>query len=317
MVASVILIMNNKNATINKELRDFAVEDTSSVTKIFMVNKSNDKVLLERKNGIWWVNNKFKARPDAIYTLLKTLSRMDVKSPVPKSAHNTIIKRLATQSMKVEVFQGDKKVKVFYVGGPTSNNFGTYMLLEGSDVAFVVHIPGFNGYLSTRFFVEEELWRSSEIFNYSFSDITYIKVQNPGNPSKSFKVYSYGDNRFGLESSDSKMVEKFDTVSVKTYFAYFKNISYQSLLQGFDKIVMDSIINSTPYYILEVSDNFGKTKSLKAFLMPPTYDAYNLDGKPYEYDPNVLYAYIDNKDFVTIQFYVFDPLFKEIDDFIN
>lgn len=318
MIVSVVLIMDKKDFTIDKELRDFSVKDTSTVNKIFMVEKSNNKVLLEKKDGVWWVNDKFKAREDAIYTLLKTLYRMDVKSPVPKSAHNSIIKRLATESIKVEIYQNNELSKVIYVGGATSNHFGTYMMLEGSDVAFVVHIPGFNGYLSTRFFTDENLWRSTKVFDYNYNEISTVSVTDPSQPEKSYMVSNNGDNRFDLKLlKENRKIENFDTLEVKTYLAYFKSIAYQSLLPDYDKRIMDSIITSTPYFIIELTDIYETTTTVKAFLMPATYDAYDPEGNRLSYDPNVMYALINNKDFVTIQFYVFDPLFKEFEDFLK
>lgn len=318
VIVSVFLIMDKKDFTIDKELRDFSVKDTSTVNKIFMVEKSNNKVLLEKKDGVWWVNDKFKAREDAIYTLLKTLYRMDVKSPVPKSAHNSVIKRLATESVKVEIYQNNELTKVIYVGGATSNHFGTYMMLEGSDVAFVVHIPGFNGFLSTRFFTDENLWRSTKVFDYNYNEISTVSVTDPAKPDKSYIVSNNGENRFGLKLlKGNKEIENFDTLEVKTYLAYFKSIAYQSLLTDYDKKTKDSIITSTPYFILELTDVYQNTTSVKAFLMPATYDAYGPDGEWLPYDPNVMYALINDKDFVTIQFYVFDPLFKDFEDFLK
>jgi|GEM_PF-4052582 len=39
----------NSDSTIKKELRDFAVADTSSIDKMFLADKKGNKALLERK----------------------------------------------------------------------------------------------------------------------------------------------------------------------------------------------------------------------------------------------------------------------------
>jgi len=72
-------IYNTSNSTIKKELRDFAIRDTASVTKIFMVNKNNKSITLERISpSTWQVNGSYIARKDAIDVILKTLKRIDV-----------------------------------------------------------------------------------------------------------------------------------------------------------------------------------------------------------------------------------------------
>jgi len=123
--------LTQRHGTIPKELKDFAVEDTASVDKIFMVNKEGQQVLLERKNNFWMVNGKYYARKDAVSTLLKTIHRIDVKAPVAKSMFKTIVSNLAVRSIKVEIYQESKLIRTYYVGGPTKDQYGTYMLLEG------------------------------------------------------------------------------------------------------------------------------------------------------------------------------------------
>lgn len=159
-VAAVIYFNNDKGATIDDiegAKSEFGVEDTSSITKIFIADAKGETVTLERKKDNWLVDGKYNARPDNIRLLMKTFGRIKVRMPVPKAARNNIITSLATEAIKVEIYQGDKQPsKTYYVGGPTSDHQGTYMLLETegvkSTVPFITHIPGFYGYLTARFF---------------------------------------------------------------------------------------------------------------------------------------------------------------------
>ena len=96
---------NEKNSTIKPELRDFAIEDTASVSKIFMVNKNNKSILLERLNkGTWQVNGKYIARKDAVDLILKTLKRIDIKSPVSKASFENVVRNLAATNTKVDIY---------------------------------------------------------------------------------------------------------------------------------------------------------------------------------------------------------------------
>ena len=89
------LISRSGKGTINPELRDFAVSDTASISKIFLVSKSEKQVTLTREaDGRWKVNGKYYARPDAIKTLLITIHALSVREPVGLKAKENIIKQL-------------------------------------------------------------------------------------------------------------------------------------------------------------------------------------------------------------------------------
>lgn len=311
---------SNSGSTINKELRDFAIEDTASITKIFMVDKNNRNVTLERKNGGWILNNGYGVRKDLVDVLLKTINRLHVKAPVSKSAHNTIVKNLASVSVKVEIYQDSKLRKVYYVGGATPDNLGTYMLLEGSSVPFVMDIPGFSGYLTTRFSTDELDWKDRNVFRYKFSDIAGITVENPAAPSQSFRILCRGNNRFLLRTlTENTDIQNFDTLSVKEYISNFKNLNFETYVAEIPAARLDSIKKSRPLFNITVEDKEGGKKIIRMYLRP-NYDKY-VDGnneKTNEFDPDRMYAFINNgRDLVIIQYYVFDPVMKELNYFLT
>ncbi len=105
-------IINNKKGTIKETLRDFAVEDTASINKIFLADKNGHTITLERKSpGLWTVNGKYNARMDAVQTLLYTIKKIDIKEPIGKKAVDNVIKRLAAKAIKCEIYQyGENRV---------------------------------------------------------------------------------------------------------------------------------------------------------------------------------------------------------------
>jgi hypothetical protein len=314
LIIATIIYFKNHNSTIREELKDFAVEDTASVDKIFMVDKSNQKVLLERIDGQWIVNNKYPARKDAMDILLKTINRLTVKQPVPKSAFNTIVSLLAAQSMKVEIYQDGNLSKTYYVGGPTNDSQGTYMMLENSSTPFIVSIQGFSGYLTTRYFIEEHIWRSSAVFSYNFNDITSITVDYPLEKQKSFKVYNHFNNKFSLEKLSDKSKPNFDTLAVKEYIASFKKVNFEAIIQDMTKEKVDSVLKITPKCIFTIENKNGEKNVLKTFNKSPQ-GLIAPDGKVFQYDPDRMYALQNQKDFLLIQYYTFEPLLKEIGNF--
>ncbi len=188
IIAFLLYKKNNSGKKMSFSSDVFAVKDTKSVTKIFMVDKANNRLLLEKKNGEWLVNNKFISRPSAIKTLLETISAVRIKYPVGKNKRKTIIKKLSASHVKISIFNDDEKIISYFVGGADASMTGTYMYLEDTKDPFVVHIPNFRGYLTPRYFTSEKDWKEKVIFKYSANEIKIVKVEYPLNKKESFEI---------------------------------------------------------------------------------------------------------------------------------
>lgn len=316
VIIALYVFINHKRSTIPKELRDYAVEDTAGIDKIFMVTKENQQVTLKRNNNNWVVNGKYYARKDAIEMLLATIHDLDVQAPVAKSMFETVVGNLAVKSIKVEIYRNKKRLKTYYVGGPTKNQYGTYMLLKNSSQPFIMHIKGFRGYLTPRYFVNESQWRDKTLFRYNFNEIVSIKVELPLENNESFKVTNLGNNHYKLESltKQSDIIE-FDTIKVKQYLASFKKINFDSFVKYIDEEKKDSVLASIPHYIITIKQFNGDQKSIKTFYRPND-GILDGEGTMLEYDPDHEYAIVNGEDeMILIQYFVFDPLFKKISYF--
>jgi len=312
-VLATYLTINNHNGTIKKELRDFAVEDTASVDKIFLVDKQNNSILLERKDGYWALNNDYIARQDLVNILLKTLHRIRVNKPVAKAAQQNIIKSLAAKSVKVEIYQNGELSKVMYVGGPTQDSYGTYMILENSSTPFIMEIPGFRGYLSPRFSTFEIEWKTQNVFNIKLRDIKKVTVENGKDNKKSFTV-THNNNHYELFDYKGNKVEKFDTIKVKKFLLAFRKKNFNKYIEDVPEKWQDSIKQSKPMYIVTVEKADGTKQWIKAFNKPG-WGRVDFFGEELKTDPDNFFLLMDKGDFVYAQYYSFDPILKTIDDF--
>lgn len=313
---AIYLFSTNKTETVSDiegAKSEFSVQDTSRITKIFIADAKGGKVTLSKSNGVWMVDNKYIARPDNIKLLLKTFNRISVKSPVPKSAFNNIIKSLATGGTKVEIYQGESKPsKIYYVGGPTLDHQGTYMLLETDGVKstapFIMHIPGFYGYLTTRFFTESEQWRDAVVFKYIPDDIKKISVEYYEHPAQSFKVEKQ-DKQFVLKNYDDEKVRiEADSNMLKNYVSLYQNIYYEMIDVEATQEKIDSVTNSTPYFKIKVEGFLGGTNEIVAYHMPNFRQLIGANGEPHKYDIDRMYALLNDELFLFIQFATFDQL---------
>ncbi len=298
----------------DKEVKsDFAIKDTASIDKIFIADAKGQTVTLTRVENAWMVNNKYVARPDNIRILMKTFSRIDVRSPVPKAAYNNVVKMIATSATKVEIYQGDDKPsKIYYVGGATLDHQGTYMVLETdgvkSSAPFITYIPGNYGYLSTRFFTESEQWRDAVVFRYLPEEIKSIEINYFETPEESF-IINNTDGEFTLSALGSnEIIPNVNKELLNEYVNRYRKIYYEMIDVESPKEKIDSTIASPPFLSIEVKDFLGGGNKIVVYHMPNFRKTLDHDEKEFPYDVDRMYGYLNNELFTYIQFATFDNI---------
>ncbi len=193
-------VWNKRNSgTLDPHDTNFAIEDTASVVRIFIADRKGQQLTLERKKGGPWRMGSGKTpRPDAVFTLLETFRRWEVKTPVPRPAVQNVFKSLSTISVKVEVAMADGSVQVYYIGSGTQDMRGTYAMKEGSELPYILHLPGWEGYLSTRFFANEEEMRERVLLRIQPSNLERLIVEYPAEPANSYDLRIMPTGNFEL-----------------------------------------------------------------------------------------------------------------------
>ena len=327
-VVTIVLVLANSRTTFNRALSDFAVDDTANITQIFMSDKNNNNVKLTKKTSdSWLVNEKYPASKFNIDMLLGTMLHLQVKETVPKAARNNIIKDLASNAVKVEIYQlkykidlfgkirlfpREKLTKVYYVGGATQSNRGSYMILENSSEPYVTFIPELRGFVSPIYSPIEKTWRDYSIFRKGFQEILSVKVEFPGNPENSYVIR----NRMNrspemITFPGGQVVEGPDTLRMLNFLSAFRKISFEALITEMDMKRKDSILASTPYCIITLTDTENKSSSITTFRKDVPLGTLDDFGNPAPYDLDRLYALANNgRDFVLIQYFVFDKILR-------
>jgi hypothetical protein len=277
-----------------------------------MVNKRAERVLLQREsNNSWLVNGKYLVDEQKIKLLLSTLHDMQIQHPVPPTMHNTAISILASRGIKTEVYEGDELVKTIYVGSETPDQTGTFMMLEGDDDVYSIHIPGFIGYLTPRFFLTEIKWRSKLVFNYAPHEISQLQIDYVKTPEESFTYLSdmYQSNPYLLNHKGEPFLA--DTQQVRLLLHSFS----QKYVEGyyddstFTMAERDSLYKRKAYASVRLKDNIGKETYLLLFEKPigdKTKDRFDEQGNELEIDPEKFFARITDIDQIaSIQEYVF------------
>jgi hypothetical protein len=238
-----------------------------------------------------------------------------------------IIKDLATFSVKVEIYQWkyrinlfgvlklfphEKLSKVYFVGGPIQSNQGSYMIMEHSTVPFVVFLQGLRGFVTPIYSPIEKYWRDYTIFKKMIQQIESVKVEFPSDPQNSFEIQNDANLHIRFFSlANNQPIPVFDTLKVMNFLAAFRNINFEALLNDMDEHRKDSILATTPYCIISLTDTSQYTNTIKTFRKGAAPGEVNELGNPAPFDLDRLYALVnDSKDFTLIQYFVFDKILR-------
>jgi hypothetical protein len=331
VIAAAALVLTNKTSTLRTSESAFAIKDTASVTKIFIADKNNNEILLVKDTSGSWLVNGSKAMPAKVTSFLKTLMDLEVRNPVPLIARNNVITRMAAIAKKVEIcqvqpminlfnviklFPREKLVKTYYVGDVTQDNQGTFMLMEGAEEPYVVHIPGFRGFIAARYSALEYEWRDYTVFHAGIGEIRSVKVEFPAEPQQSY-VLEVGEDRSVTLAGlfDRQPVQDYDTIRVLNFMTAFQDIRYESLLNDqIDRSVIDSVSATIPRIIITLTTRNNFISTIKIFYKKGFGALYQADGAALEpFDLDRAYALVnEDKDFVLIQYFVFDKVTRTL-----
>jgi len=329
------LFITNSYTTLKKGESDFAVADTASITKIFLADKNNNEVTLERTaEGTWLVNGKHPAQQAKVSSFLKTLMDLKVRNPVPLVARNNVITRMSVIAKKIEIYQitprinlfnkiklfpREKLSKVYYIGDVTQDNQGTFMLMEGSEEPYVVHITGFRGFVATRYSTVEAEWRDYTVFRTPINEIRSVKVEFPLQPEQGYEFEVKDNQNIILRTlADNRTVIGFDTLRALNFLTGFEDIRFESLLEHMiERTFIDSVSASTPKTIITLTDVEGEVNRVRIFKKRSFSPLFSADGARMEpVDLDRAYALVNNEeDFVLIQYFVFDRVSRTLDFF--
>jgi hypothetical protein len=288
----------------------FNIQDTSNVGEVFLARNNGEEITLTRTDSGWVLNKTYKARASNVNNLLGTLRMQQAQYPVPEKMHNSVIKSLAGAAVKVELYnRKGEKINTFYVGNEAFNYKGTYMLQEGAKTAYVVQIPGFNGYLTPYYSTDFDDWRDRSVINLKPEDIKSFSINYTEEPGNSFSITQ--DANGPVITTDSSNNNPLNKRRANAYLRFFTDIYCEGYLN--DIPGMDSTIASVPKFCeMDVVAKNGWRQHIDIYKMPINKRSKNLNTlDDSDYDIDRFYGVINNyKDTVLLQAYTFDKFFR-------
>ncbi len=329
VIIGTLFLVNRSYTTLEDAESGFAVADTAGITKIFMVDKNNRSVkLVKDVPGKWILNDKFPAQNYNVNTLLKTIKDLKVRYPVPLAARDNVIRRLATIARKVEIYQSayrinlfnkiklfpyEKLARTYYVGDATQDNMGTFVQMEGAQQPYVVFLPSLRGFIYPRYSTDEDDWRDHMIFRTPLQDFASVQIEFKGKPDESFVVEADREGNLSMKMLGDQQHLAYDTLRMLQFVTAFKDIRYESVLNNkLEASYIDSLASGQVAHLITLREKDGDTFVVRTYRKGGFSELYDKEGAALEpFDLDRLYAFInDDRDFVLIQYFVFDKVLR-------
>ena len=283
----------------------FNLSKTEKIDKIIMSDKSGNIIELEKDEEKWTINSKYPVWQRQIEYTLGVMKDIRVKSSVSEQKINFVLQNIAAKGVKVEIFEGEQKIKSYYIGGNTSDHTGTYMIMENAKNAYVMHIPNRHpGILNPKYgiegiYVNENVWREPITININPKEINEVKVMDFINEEQSYTINI--ENKTLTDFINNEIL--IDNRKYNEFASFFSNLQcgiYRSDLNP------DNFILSKKIYIT----NNNQTDSLII------YDVSKIQKTQKEYSSTVenLYAKWNNSDMVIIQKNIFNKVLITLDE---
>lgn len=321
VLVTAIVYFQKSNSGSEDDDRNFAVKDTSSITKIFLANRNGNEVALVREmDNSWTLNSKYKARITNVKSLMDCIYSVQVQMRVSKSMYNTVMKELAANAIKCEIFLNNSKkpYKVYYVGGSTQDVLGTFMKLENSELPFITVMPGFQGYLTPRYTVNEREWRETFLFKNLIQPYKSVEIKYHFHPENSFRIVRTEIGFQLINPYKGMPYPDMDTIRIQNYLSNFAGLSFETWEKYLKPDQIDSLKSATPSTLLSITDAENKTVSLNIYPKPISENSIAKTdslGRPLKFDLDRVYTFVnDEQELVTLQFYHFNKVFITIHD---
>ena len=190
------------------------------------------------------------------------------------------------------------------------------MKLDNAKDPYAMYLPGFNGYLNSRFFTDESQWRKRTIWGFDNRQIASIEMNYAENTSESFTIKSKND-RVELFDVNGEQITEVNVTRLHEYLAAFRKTTYEGAIVPTDGIYskMDSIKAVGEIFTVAVTPKTGETITLKAYRIKAQPDTYDINNQPRKWDPDRYYGIINDERYVLVQNFGLQNILRVLSDF--
>jgi len=270
VITAILYSMGDEKRGTNLSKEKFAVADTSQITRVEIMHQGKGTVI-SRENGRWMVNDKYLLDEGMRTVLISVLNRVRVQRQVAEVIQAEVNDSLRLNGYQVKVYGQSQLLMEYFAGGDKGANV-SYFKKPEEETPYVVHLPGYESYVTGLFEITENDWRNRIVLATNWNVIDTLTLDYPQNPQSSFSII-FRNNQYQVPE-----VAKADT---SVLYNFMDNISYIVADQYIDKgqyPQFDSLANTQPLAVLFVKE-IGEKFAKQVQFYPPLPQKRMLLGK--------------------------------------
>ncbi len=244
----------------------FRISEPNQVRLIEIYKKNGLKQSLNFKSDRWWLNDSLKVRPDAIDNIFRILPGIKVMTYPPKAAWENMISAINEEGVKV-IFKNSEghNIKSWSIGGLTNDERGTYAMMFLASQPYIIHVPGFQGSLASRFNISDDDWRDRMIFDENPTDIIGLSVKYPDQPNQGFNLkYEQDPGSYQVyDHAGQKIITS--RGQILSYLESYRQIGAESIENDFQH--KNLVLASVPHAIIDIDIKNQHRRSVRFYTM--------------------------------------------------
>jgi hypothetical protein len=311
-------------STLEKKESDFAVHNIGDMTRVKLTSTDGHMIELTKSDKRWLLNGKYEINEATRDLLFTALQKLETNYRTPINAEPYVFKDIAKEHTKCEIYMNNenKPSKVYYVGGPTADGKGTYMIMERDGQiakhSYVTHIAGVDAYLTGRYYPLEERWRSIWVYRDNSQTIQSVKVTYLREKQKSLEITRVAKDSFVIANSEGQVLDQPKQKFIHQYLDFYNGLALEAY-RNEDTAARDTIQPMEPFCTIDLKRTDKTEQNVILYYIPVndrTRVQFDDDGRKLLYDPEHYYLFFnDKKDFALIQFYTWGKVLRNYQDF--
>ena len=260
---SMILGITNKSGTATIENAGmFAVKDTANIDMI-TIKSAEETIALQKTDGIWQLNERYKAEQNIVRVLLAILKDAQVVRKVSKTQASELAGEVMDKGVLVEISGDGKLQRSFYAAG-NDNKTVSYMMAAGESQPMIVNIPGYESYVAGIFEIPQNDWRDRTILSTNWRTLQKFDMQYRQFPEYDFTIQF----KFNFLNIDG--ISQLDTARMMDYIEQFNFLQADRFLDRGQNEKYDSLLRTPETVVLTISDiNASNSRTLLFYPLIP------------------------------------------------
>ena len=277
---------NNTGNAMPVSQSTYAIDDISRVYQFGMIHPDGRKEIIKRTPDGWTYNGR-KANTRTVNTFLNTVKKLRILYATPTSMKENMLKSLAINKVKVELYDKNMKpLQIFYVGTTANDGNSTFFIKENSNEPHLVGVPGHVGAIRILLIHPESDWYDKTVFDIPQEKIQSVSLEYPNMRNRSFVLTREG-NDFSIRPfypTTPKIQKPMKPEAGRSYFSSFQNLIAEAYEDH--PVLRDSLSRLVPFATLTLKEKDGKVHVAKyyPYYPPDVTDPDRLPAK--DRDPN-------------------------------